>query len=76
LGDDSSAYRFAPLLLANLNSFALDFIARQKVHGNHLNFYIVEQLPMVPEAAFKRVFGKWTATDCSRRSATLNLHCT
>ena len=35
-------------LLANLNSFALDFVARQKVGGVHLNFFIVEQLPVFP----------------------------
>ena len=33
-------------LLANLNGFVLDFIARQKVGGVHLNFFIVEQLPI------------------------------
>jgi len=32
-------------LLANLNSMAYDFVARQKVGGVHLNFFIVEQLP-------------------------------
>lgn len=33
-------------LVANLNSFALDFVARQKVGGVHLNFFIVEQFPI------------------------------
>ena len=33
-------------LLANLNSLALDFVARQKVGGVHLNYFIVEQLPI------------------------------
>ena len=33
-------------LLGNLNSFALDFVARQKVGNVHLNFFIVEQLPL------------------------------
>ncbi len=33
-------------LLANLNSIALDFAARQKVGGVHLNFFIVEQFPI------------------------------
>jgi len=33
-------------LLGNLNSFALDFVSRQKVGGNHLNYFIVEQLPL------------------------------
>lgn len=35
-------------LLANLDSFAYDFIARQKIGGVHLNFFIVEQLPTLP----------------------------
>jgi hypothetical protein len=35
-------------LLANLNSFVLDFAARQKVGGQHLNFFIVQQLPVLP----------------------------
>ncbi|MBZ0273897.1 restriction endonuclease [bacterium] len=44
-------------MLANMNSFAFDFVARQKVQGQHLNLYIVEQLPFIaPEtyAAFTR----------------------
>lgn len=35
-------------LLANLNSLAYDFVARQKVGGLHLNFFVVEQLPTLP----------------------------
>ena len=35
-------------LLGNLNSFVLDFAARQKVGGNHLNYFIVNQLPIFP----------------------------
>ena len=38
--------RRAACLLANLNSLAMDFVARQKVGGVHLNFFIVEQLPL------------------------------
>jgi hypothetical protein len=40
-------WRLRCCLLGNLNSFALDFIARQKVGGVHLNFFIVEQLPVL-----------------------------
>jgi hypothetical protein len=48
------AYRKgAPLLLANLNSVVFDFVARQKVQGQHLNWYIVEQLPVVPADRFE-----------------------
>ena len=38
--------------LANLNSLAYDFIARQKIGGQHLNFFIVEQLPTLPPAFY------------------------
>jgi len=40
--------RRAACLLANLNTFILDFVARQKVGGVHLNFFIVNQLPIFP----------------------------
>ena len=46
-GDDIS-HRRACCLLANLNSFVLDFVARQKVGGVHLNFFIVNQFPILP----------------------------
>jgi len=39
--------RLQSCLLANLNSFAYDFVARQKVGGVHLNFFILEQLPVL-----------------------------
>lgn len=35
-------------LLGNLNSIVYDYVARQKVGGLHLNFFIVEQLPTLP----------------------------
>ncbi|TVQ32983.1 MAG: hypothetical protein EA376_03985 [Phycisphaeraceae bacterium] len=35
-------------LLANFNSYIFDFIARQKIGGVTLNFFIVEQLPVLP----------------------------
>lgn len=35
-------------LLANLCSFPFDFVARQKLGGTHMNFYILEQLPVLP----------------------------
>ncbi len=47
----------APLLVANLNALAFDFVARQKVQGQHLNLYIVEQLPVIAEHDYDRKFG-------------------
>jgi hypothetical protein len=44
--------RQACCLLANINSLAYDFVARQKVGGVHLNFFIVEQLPTLPPDAY------------------------
>lgn len=35
-------------LLANLNTFTLDYVARQKVGNVNLNFFIIEQFPMFP----------------------------
>ncbi len=32
-------------LLANLNSYAYDYVARQKISNVHLNFFILEQIP-------------------------------
>ncbi|MBI4718997.1 MAG: N-6 DNA methylase [Planctomycetes bacterium] len=52
LTGDEITPRAGCCLLANLNSFALDFIARQKVGNIHLNFFIVEQLPLFPPDAY------------------------
>jgi hypothetical protein len=41
-------------LLGNLNSVVLDFVARQKVGGLHLNFFIVEQLPAFAPDFYQR----------------------
>ena len=34
-------------LSANLNSFVLDYVARQKVGGSHINFYLIQQFPIL-----------------------------
>lgn len=49
--------KLAPLLLATLNSFAFDFIARQKVHGQTVNLFILEQLPVPEPSCFEEVLG-------------------
>ncbi len=56
-----------PLLLANFNCFAFDYVARQKVQSTHLNWYIVEQLPVLPPAAYRRRVGPATAESLIRR---------
>lgn len=55
------------LLLANFNALVFDFVTRQKAQSTHLNWYIVEQLPVVPPASYAPVkFGKTTAADLVR----------
>ncbi len=44
------------LLIANLSAFVLDFIVRQKVGGQNLNYFIVEQLPVLPPEYYDKEF--------------------
>jgi len=45
------------LLQAMLASFVVDYVTRQKVQGQNLNFFIVEQLPILPPETFDRKMG-------------------
>jgi hypothetical protein len=58
--------RLAPLLLATLNSFAFDFVARQKIHGQTINLFILEQLPLPAPSAFEKTLGGRTLADFIR----------
>ena len=69
LQDDEGAdgsLDWPPLLLANFNACVLDFVARQKVQGQHLNSFIVEQLPIIPRNDYARRFGPKTAEQIVR----------
>ncbi len=60
--DEIQAYKESShLVAANLNAFALDFVTRQKVQGQNLNWFIVEQLPFIAPAEYDRPFGAMTA---------------
>ena len=57
------------LLAANLNSTILNYVARQKVQGQTLNLFIVEQLPVVPPERYDTIrFGSKTAGEIVRKS--------
>jgi len=58
--------KWIPLLLANLNAFAFDFILRQKVQGQNLNWYIIEQLPFIAPEKFGQSLGATTIRDFVR----------
>ena len=56
----------ATFLVANLNAMCADFVTRQKTQGTHLNWYIVEQLPVIGPDGYDRRFGSTTARDLVR----------
>ena len=57
------------LLLGNLGAVVLDFVVRQKAQTTHLNWYIVEQLPVVPLDSYNTVrFGSKTAAEIVREA--------
>ena len=54
-------------LCANFNVIVFDYICRQKVQKNHLNWYIVEQLPVAPPERYDAArFGPKTAAEIVR----------
>jgi len=61
-------HALAPLC-ANINAVIFDYITRQKVQKNHLNWYIVEQLPVIPPDRYDTIkFGSMTAGEIVRES--------
>lgn len=67
-------------LLANLNSFALDYVARQKIGNVNLNFFLIEQFPIFPPDRYddrcswdKRLtLHKWVSDRVLRLTCTSN----
>jgi hypothetical protein len=41
-------------LYANLSTFILDFVARQKIAGTHLTYGYLKQLPVLPPASYEK----------------------
>ena len=54
------------MLSANINSMAYDYFARQKVQGQNVNWFIVEQLPLIVPSAYSRSLGNTTIGDFVR----------
>lgn len=48
LFEPRSDTRICAALLGNLDSLVFDFVARHKVGGTHLNYFIYKQLPILP----------------------------
>lgn len=72
------SWRIQCCLLANLNSFAYDFVARQKLGAVTLNYFIVEQLPTLPPHRYaercpwdpKRTLEEWISERVLKLSCT------
>lgn len=68
----------AMLLLGVMNSFVVDFVVRRKLSGKNLNFFLVDQLPILPPETFLQTtpwrksqsLGEWVR----ERVAQLQLH--
>ncbi len=48
----SDAYTDLPLMYANLCSYALDYVVRQKLGGTNLSFFVFKQLPVLSPATY------------------------
>ena len=59
-----SKYAAAPVasLLAVLNSFALDFVARQKLGGTSMTYFVLKQLPVLPPTVLMAL-APWSRTE-------------
>ncbi len=66
--EDIDFYRSqAALLQGNFGSIVFDYIARQKTQSTHLNWYLIEQLPVVPPHQYESTkFGSKTAGEIVR----------
>jgi Eco57I restriction-modification methylase len=68
LGTSHADYlHMAPLLLANLNSFACDFFLRQKLQTQHLTLFMLEQLPVITPDRFEQSIGGIKIADFIRQ---------
>ncbi len=54
LFSEAVSLRRRTCLQANFASFVFDYVARNKLQGRHMNFYILEQLPTLPPDAYDK----------------------
>ncbi len=62
----SGTSEWRAFFLANVSSLVLDYFARQKVQTTHLNWYIVEQLPLIAPNTYAQPLGNTTIGDFVR----------
>ena len=80
LTQSKAAVTLQMCLLGNFNSFAFDYITRQKIGGITLNFFIIEQLPTLPPDAYadkcpwskKQTLEQWISERVLKLTCTAN----
>jgi len=72
-GHEASYARWAPLLMANLSCMAFDFALRQKVQGQNLNWFIVEQSVVIAPPRFNEPLPA-TFAQAMRAASLMNGH--
>jgi len=50
--DISSSFKL--LILGNLNSIVFDYVARQKIGGTTLNYFLIKQFPVLPPTTYSQ----------------------
>ncbi len=65
-GHEASYATWAPLLMANISSMAFDFALRQKVQGQNLNWFIIEQSVVIAPERFEQSIGSVKIADFIR----------
>jgi hypothetical protein len=73
VGHEASYSAFAPLLMANISSMAFDFALRQKVQGQNLNWFIIEQSVVIAPERFNEPLPTAFAT-AMRAAKLMNGH--
>jgi hypothetical protein len=64
-------------LLSNLNALIFDYVARQKIGGQHLTFFYVEQLPTLPPVFYEgALHGRAWESLIAPRALELSYTCT
>ena len=67
--EDDAYASTAVIAVANLNSLPLDYVIRQKVQGQNLNLFVLEQLPVVPPDLYEGIrFGSKTTGEIVREA--------
>ncbi len=55
----TATVEMCPLLAASLSSFVLDYVARQKMVGTNLSYFIAQQLPVPSPSFYCQVGAEW-----------------